>query len=270
MTDIQALEDQLAAARAEADRHNAAFDTVFNKAKEAKRKAAEQERIAQGPRLFGLFRTHQAREAAEKAQAYRAEVTGHQDRVQELTDPSMEANRTVRDLEQQIADAQEEADRVGYAELDRELWRDGMAVQRVHDAVESDQMSYEEAYENDGTVRREAYDRELRALEVADGLGEDPWGPYPDISDDDQNDGYAEAAADARADQLAVRDLDLSIDAGARTYEEVYTPEGHIRADLLHDEEPEQEMERPAPEQSQEPDPAREREPRGFDIEEPF
>lgn len=265
MTGIQELETKLAAARAKADRHNADFDTAFTKVNETKRKAAEQERLAQGPRLFGLFRTRQAREAAEKAQAYRAEVAEHQDRVQELTNPSMEANRTVRDLEQRLADAQEEADRVGYAELDREQWRDAMAVQRVHDAVEADQISHEEAYNSDGTVRRDAHDRELRALEAADGLDQDLWGSDPDTNDDG---GYAEAAADARADQLEVMYLDRSIDADTRTYQEVYTPEGHIRAHLLHgDEEPEQETARSAPEQHQAPEPARDR---GFEIDEPF
>ncbi|MFE6449628.1 hypothetical protein [Nocardiopsis dassonvillei] len=267
MTDIQELETKLAAARAEADQHNADFDTAFVKVNETKRKAVEQERLAQGPRLFGLFRTREAREAARAAQAYRAEIAEHQDRVQELTNPSLEANRTVRDLEQQIADAQEEADRVGYAELDREQWRDAMAAQRVHDAVETDQLSHEEAYDSDGTVRREAHERELRALEVADGLGEDPWDPFPDASDNGAGDGYAEAAADARADQLEVMHLDRSIDADTRTYEEVYTPEGHIRQHLLTGEEAEQETQQRA----QEPEPTREHtRDEGFDIDEPF
>ena len=71
---------------------------------------------------------------------------------------------------------------------------------------------------------------------------------------------------------MAVRDLDLSIDAGIRAHEEVYTPEGHIRQHLLSGEEAEaeQEVERAQePEAEQESDRERDRS-EGFDIDEPF
>src|SRR5699024_9811797 len=162
-----------------------------------------------------------------------------------------DAHAQVRSAERRLEHALD--DLADDADLEREQQREALADQRVRDAVESDQISEKEAYADDGLVRPEAHDREVVTLEADDGL-DGPWS----IAEDDG--GYAQAAAEAREDQLAVRDLDLSIDAGTRPHEEVSTPRGHIRQHLLRDE----------PEADTAPAPERERSAPGLEFDEPF
>lgn len=290
MTDIDDLRNQLADARADAETHCAPYGAAVDESNASKRRAAELRQHAETtPRIMGIFPTRSARvllAEAEKAQAQAAEAS---ERARSLSSKAAEVGLRVHDLERQVeaAEAAREADDPVFADLDRETWRSGMAAQRVHDAVENDQLTVEEAYADDGLIHSEVYDRELRKLEADDGLfygWEDPEAAEAAREEEVEagedkgstgstDDGYAEAEDQALEDQLEVMYLDRSIDTGERTYEEVYTPEGHIRQHLLTGEEPEQEMERA---QEPEPDrePARERDRSsddvGFDIDEPF
>ncbi len=287
MTDVNDLRNQLADAYADAETHCAPYGAAVDESNAAKRRAAELRQHAEKtPRILGIFPGRASRvliTEAEKAEAQAAEAS---ERARSLSSKAAEVGLRVHDLERQVEaaeaalEAEVEADDLVFADLNRENQRSALAAQRVHDAVESDQLTVEGAYADDGLIRTEVYDRALRQLEADDGLfygWEDPEAAESaqegeiEAGEDEgptgsTDDGYAEAEADARADQLEVMYLDRSIDTGERTYQEVYTPEGHIRQHLLSGEEPEQETER-----AQEPEPARERDRSdGFDIEEPF
>lgn len=235
---------------------------------EATRKhIANHEAAANEALLFGWLRTPTARRHERLAEQARQDLedcqrtqTHAQTRLAQREEALLEADEDLREHRAQIAREDEIA-----AELDREQQREATAGQRVRDAVESDEISEHEAYADDGLVRPEIHDREVRKLEAEDGL-DDLWWSSP--SDDG---GYAEAAEEARQDQIEVMNLDRSIDAGERTHDEVYTPEGHIRGHLLFREEPEADTE-PAPERGQTRDATPEREQRTPDIEfdEPF
>lgn len=285
MTDIDDLRTQLADARADAETHCAPYGAAVDESNAAKRRAAELRQHAEKtPRIMGIFPTRSARVLLAEAETAQAQAAEASERARSLSSKAAEVGLRVHDLERQVAAAEAEAevDDPVFADLDRENQRSAMAAQRVHDAVESDQLTVEEAYADDGLIRTEVYDRELHKLEADDGLfygWEDPEaaesarGEEIETSQDEDptgstDDGYAEAEAQALEDQLEVMYLDRSIDSGERTYEEVYTPEGHIRQHLLTGEEPEQETERA---QESEPDrePERDRSD-GFDIDEPF
>lgn len=292
MTDIDDLRTQLADARADAETHCAPYGAAVDESNAAKRRAAELRQHAEKtPRIMGIFPTRSARVLLAEAETAQAQAAEASERARSLSSKAAEVGLRVHDLERQVAAAEAEAevDDPVFADLDRENQRSAMAAQRVHDAVESDQLTVEEAYADDGLIRTEVYDRELRQLEADDGLfygWEDPEAAESareeeaEASQDEDStgstdDGYAEAEAEALEDQLEVMYLDRSIDSGERTYEEVYTPEGHIRQHLLTREEPEPEQEM---ERAQEPEPAREPERErdrssdevGFDIDEPF
>jgi|SRR5699024_1451084 len=268
MPTIHDLRTALTEARAEAERRERTRTGASRAEAQAHQAAIDHDIAAQEAKLFGRIPTRESRRRERLAAECRTEKT-HQREAQIAASPAAnDAHDQVRfaerKLESALDDLAEDAEEI--ADLDREQWREAMATQRVHKAVESDQISTGEAYADDGLVRPEAHEKELRTLEADDGL-DAPWSG-PAVEDDG---GYAQAAAEAREDQLAVRDLDLSIDAGERTHEEVYTPEGHIRQHLLRDE-PEADTE-PAPERDQGRDDAPQRNQRtapdlGFD--EPF
>ena len=292
MTDIDDLRNQLADARADAERHCAPYGAAVDESNAAKRRAAELRQHAEKtPRVLGIFPARSARVLLAEAETAQAQAAEASERARSLSSKAAEVGLRVHDLERQVAaaEAEVEVDDSVVADLDRENQRSAMAAQRVHDAVERDQLAVEEAYADDGLIRTEVYDRELRQLEADDGLfygWEDPEAAEAAREEEVEagedkgptgstDDGYAEAEAEALEDQLEVMYLDRSIDTGERTYEEVYTPEGHIRQHLLSREEPEpeQETER-AQEPEQEREPARERyrssDEVGFDIDEPF
>lgn len=286
MTDIDDLRNQLADARADAETHCAPYGAAVDESNAAKRRAAElRQHAATTPRIMGIFPTRSARVLLAEAETAQAQAAEASERARSLSSKAAEVGLRVHDLERQVAaaEAEVEVDDPVFADLDRENQRSAMAAQRVHDAVESDQLTVEEAYADDGLIRTEVYDRELRQLEADDGLfygWEDPEAAESareeeieasqEGSTGSTDDGYAEAEAEALEDQLEVMYLDRSIDTGERTYEEVYTPEGHIRQHLLTGEEPEQETERAQePEPDREPERERDRSD-GFDIDEPF
>lgn len=285
MPSIHELRDQLIAARADAQTHCVPYNTAVDASNLAKRRANELRQLAsEAPHVLGIFPGRAARVLATEAEVAQAQAQEHSERASSLSSQVAETALRVSELERQVGAAEaeqeiEDEDPVA-ADLDRELWRSGMAAQRVHDAVENDQLAEEEAYADDGLIRTEVYDRELRQLEADDDLF-DAWAEDPEAAeaareqeiededpDDSTDDSYAEAAADALEDQLAVRDLDLSIDTGERTHEEVYTPEGHIRQDLLSNEEPEHETPEAEPEAKQQEPPSRDR--GGVEFDEPF
>ena len=293
MTDIDDLRNQLADARADAERHCAPYGAAVDESNAAKRRAAELRQHAdKTPRIMGIFPTRSARVLLTEAETAQAQAAEASERARSLSSKAAEVGLRVHDLERQVEAAEAaleaaiEVEDPVFADLDRENQRSAVAAQRVHDAVESDQLTVEEAYADDGLIRTEVYDRELRQLEADDGLfygWEDPEAAEAareeeiETSQDENptgstDDGYAEAEAEAFEDQLEVMYLDRSIDTGERTYEEVYTPEGHIRQHLLSREEPEPEQET---DRVQEPEPDREPERErdrsdGFDIDEPF
>lgn len=253
MTDIQELERRLREARAEADKAEATHRTARDGAERARDEAARHEQAAVEARLFGVIPTRETRRHERLAAEAREAVERH-DRAEREAAPAMQEAQT------ELRSADEELVTARRVETDQEIQR----LARIGEAIQSDVtngiLTWEEAYGDGVIASEEVHARYEQAL--GDEKDEDFWGTS---SDDTADDGYAEAAADAHADQLAVRDLDLSIDAGIRTYEEVYTPEGDIRQHLLQTEEPEQETpEAPAAETESE------KRERGFEFDEPF
>lgn len=258
MVDIQELERRLREARAEADNAEATHRAARDGAERSLDEAARHEQAAVEARLFGVIPTRETRRHERLAAEAREAVERH-DRAEREAAPAMQEAQT------KLRSADEELITARRVETDQEIQR----LARVGEAIQSDVtngvLTWEEAY---GDASEEVHARYEQALD-RDEKDEDFWDTS---SDDTADDGYAEAAADAHADQLAVRDLDLSIDAGIRAHEEVYTPEGHIRQHLLSGEEAEaeQEVERAQePEAEQESDRERDRS-EGFDIDEPF
>lgn len=251
MPTIHDLRTALTEARTEADRCERVRTDAGRAETEAHRAALDHEAAAQDARLFGRIPTPETRRRERLAAEARTEMERQQAAHVAAAPAANDAHAQVRSAERRLEHALD--DLADDADLEREQQREALADQRVRDAVESDQISEKEAYADDGLVRPEAHDREVVTLEADDGL-DGPWS----IAEDDG--GYAQAAAEAREDQLAVRDLDLSIDAGTRTHEEVYTPQGHIRQHLLRDE----------PEADTAPAPERERSAPGLEFDEPF
>lgn len=215
--EIRRLEAALAAARDEVETHGGAWERANEGATQASLERSRHRQAARDTKWFGIVPTRESRRherLAEEAHETRLRLQAEASR---LAPASHTAHDRVRLAERDLAQARELAD-PEVAELEHEQRLEALAAQRVHDRVEVGDLSPEEAYHPEGGIRSTAHDRELEALDTD----------------------YAQAAAEARDDQLTVRDLDQSIDAGVRTHEEVYTPEGHIRAELLHADEPEQ------------------------------
>lgn len=257
MVDIQELERRLREARAEADKAEATHRAARDGAERSLDEAARHEQAAVEARLFGVIPTRETRRHERLAAEAREAVERHDRAEREAAPAIQEAQTKLRSADEELITARR-------VETDQEIQR----LARVGEAIQSDVtngvLTWEEAYGDGVIASEEVHARYEQALD-RDEKDEDFWDTS---SDDTADDGYAEAAADAHADQLAVRDLDLSIDAGIRTHEEVYTPEGHIRQHLLSGEEAEaeQEVERAQePETEQEPDRSE-----GFDIDEPF
>lgn len=265
MPTIHDLRTALTEARTEADHHERTRTDADRARTDAHRAAIDHEAAAQDAKIFGRIPTPGSRRRERLAAECRTEMERQQAAHIAASPAANDAHAEVRYAERRLERSLDEL-AGDTADLDREQQREAMADQRVHDAVESDQISTGEAYAADGLVRPEIHEREVRTLEADDGLD----GPWSAPADEDDG-GYAQAAAEAREDQLAVRDADLSIDAGTRTHEEVYTPEGHIRQHLLRDE-PEAETE-PAPERDRGREEAPQREQRtmpAMEFDEPF
>ncbi|MFE9247163.1 hypothetical protein [Nocardiopsis sp. NPDC006938] len=260
MSTIEELEKRLRDARAEADRATAAHRSAEDRAGGARTAAAQHEERAEAARLFGTIPTRKSRLHERLAAECREDIK-RAERAEKQAAPVMEEKQAeLRSVDEDLVKARR-------VEIDQEVQRQARIGEAIHTDVTTGDLTWEEAY-GDGVIASvEVHARYEKALERDDEVDDGFWGTG---SDDSADDGYADAAAESVDDQLQVMYLDRSIDTGERTYEEVYTPEGHIRADLLRDEEPEEqeaaEATSPEPESKKE-EPTRDR---GFELDEPF
>lgn len=240
MTDIEDLQTRYREAQAEADRCEDVRTSASRAGIKAMSQAIGYEQDSRNTRLFGRIPTPKSRRLERLAAEAREEQRRYEKEALEAAPAANTAHSGVRSALRELNESLEAEDPV-LMDLDREQWRSAMAAQRVNEAVEHGSLDSEEAFHPDGGFNAEPYETELRKLEEDDGL----WADH-----EEEQDGFAEAEAEAREEALAVQQLDQQIDAGTRTFEEVYHPGGGIRTELLYPEE----VEREAPEPETERD----------------
>lgn len=272
--DIQTLKDQLAGARESARTSYAPYRDALSSVDAARSRAAElRQQAEETPRILGIFRGSKVRALLAEADAADLKAEQEADRASGMVGKAVESGLQVRDLESRLEKAEraqrerEERD-AAREETERDIQRRRPINQAIHTDVKRGLLPEEEAYDR-GFIRENiwsSYEQKLaeRPLERDDDLFGDEeventqglsiWDTDTDTSSDD--DGYADAETDAIEDQLTVRSLDLSVDAGTRTYEQVYTPDGAIRQELVRErDEPEQAQEQAVEVAVPEPEP---------------